>query len=74
MYGYERILDWIALRNLQMRAEHWLLTELLVWSTLIQLAVIGAGMAVAFYLARPAQKRCSRGLRVSGQAGERSRG
>jgi small-conductance mechanosensitive channel len=55
MYGYERIVDWIALRNLQMRSEHWLLTELLVWSTLIQLAVIGLGMAVAYYLARPAR-------------------
>ncbi len=64
MYGYERIVDWIALRNLQMRSEHWLLTELLVWSTLVQLAVIGLGMGAAFYLARPARKRLQ--TRVSG--------
>jgi len=57
MYGYERVFDWIALRNLQMQIEYWLLTELLVWSTLVQLAVIAVGMGVAFYLARPAQKQ-----------------
>lgn len=57
MYGYERIVDWIALRNLQMQSEHWLLTELLVWSTLIQLAVIALGMGLAYFLARPLQRR-----------------
>lgn len=35
MYGYEHLVDVIALRNLQMQAEHWLLTQVLVWSTLI---------------------------------------
>ena len=64
MYGYERIVDWIALRNFQMKSEHWLLTELLVWSTLVQLAVIGLGMVAAFYLARPAKKRLQ--ARISG--------
>jgi len=57
MYGYERIIDWIALRNLQMRSEHWFLTELFVFSTLIQLCVIALGLFLAFIVSRPLHNR-----------------
>lgn len=58
-YGIEKIVDWISIRNFQMRVEHWLLTELLVWSTLIQLAVVCACFAAAYLLARPLETRLS---------------
>jgi small-conductance mechanosensitive channel len=53
MYGYDRIIDLIALANLQMRIEHWILTEVLVWTTLGQIAVAIVGFVIAHFLARP---------------------
>jgi small-conductance mechanosensitive channel len=53
MYGYDRIIDLIALANLQMRIEHWILTEVLVWTTLGQIAVAIVGFAIAHFLSRP---------------------
>ena len=34
MESYQRLIDLIAIENLQMRLEHWLLTRVLVWTTL----------------------------------------
>jgi small-conductance mechanosensitive channel len=53
MYALERIIDLIALENLQMRTEHWLLTAVLVWTTLGQIAVTILGFVAARFLARP---------------------
>lgn len=53
MESYQRLFDVIAIENLQMRVEHWLLTELLVWSTLAQVAMAAVGLAIAWLLARP---------------------
>ena len=53
MYAYERIIDLIALANLQMRIEHWILTEVLVWTTLGQIAIAIVGFAIAHFLSRP---------------------
>ena len=53
MESYQRLFDVIAIENLQMRPEHWMLTEVLVWSTLGQVAATAR---------RPrARLRCSRG-------------
>lgn len=57
MYGLDKLLDWISIRNFQMRAEHWLLTEFLVWSTLIQLSIVGAGLGIAYLASRPLAAR-----------------
>jgi Small-conductance mechanosensitive channel len=59
VYGIEKLVSWITVRNLQMRVEHWLLTELLVWSTLIQLFVVFACFAIAYLASRPLQERLS---------------
>jgi small-conductance mechanosensitive channel len=53
MYAYERIIDLIALENLHMRIEHWFLTEVLVWTTLGQVAVAIIGFAIARVLSKP---------------------
>jgi small-conductance mechanosensitive channel len=53
MESYQRLIDVIAIENLRMRAEYWLLTEVLVWSTLGQVAAIAAGLVLARILARP---------------------
>jgi len=53
MYAYERIIDLVALENLHMRIEHWFLTEVLVWTTLGQIAVAIIGFVIARFLARP---------------------
>ena len=56
MESYQRLIDVIAIENLQMRLEHWLLTQVLVWSTLGQVGAILAALGLA-YLARPAAAR-----------------
>ena len=53
MENYQRLIDVIAIENLQMRGEHWLLTQVLVWSTLGQIAATLAGLGVAYALSRP---------------------
>ena len=53
MESYQRLIDVIAIENLQMRAEHWLLTQVLVWSTLGQVAATLAALGVAYALSRP---------------------
>ncbi|MCA8880739.1 MAG: mechanosensitive ion channel [Rhodobacteraceae bacterium] len=53
MESFQRLVDVIALENLQMRAEFWLLTQLFVSSTLWQIAAILAGFAVAMVAAEP---------------------
>jgi small-conductance mechanosensitive channel len=53
MENYQRLFDVIAIENIQMRGEHWLLTQVLVWSTLGQIAATLAGLGVAYALSRP---------------------
>ncbi len=57
MESYQRLIDVIALRNVQMRAEHLMLTRVLVWSTLGQAAAILGAVALAWLLARPLRAR-----------------
>jgi small-conductance mechanosensitive channel len=57
MESYQRLIDVISLHNLQMRAEHWLLTQVLVWSTLGQAAVVCAAIVLAWILAPPVRAR-----------------
>ena len=52
MYGYQDLIDLIWLENLQMRTEHWFLTEVLVWTTMAQLVVAAIGIAVAYLVSR----------------------
>ncbi len=66
MESYQRLFDVIAIENLQMRAEHWLLTQFFVWSTLTQVAVLVAALGVAWLLARPLRERLRRMLARSG--------
>ena len=57
MESYQRLIDVIAIENLQMRLEHWLLTRVLVWSTLGQAAAILAALGLAWLLAPPLRAR-----------------
>ena len=57
MESYQRLIDVIAIENLQMRLEHWLLTQFLVWSTLGQVGAILAALGLASLLARPLRAR-----------------
>ena len=57
MESYQRLIDVIAIENLQMRLEHWLLTQVLVWSTLGQVGAILAALGLAYLLARPLRAR-----------------
>ncbi|TVR99422.1 MAG: mechanosensitive ion channel protein MscS [Rhodospirillales bacterium] len=54
--------DRIALESLQMRLEYWFLTEVLVWSTLGQLAVIAAALLLARLTARPLREALVRAI------------
>ncbi|MEM8569792.1 MAG: mechanosensitive ion channel domain-containing protein [Pseudomonadota bacterium] len=56
MESYQRLIDVIALENYQMQAEHWLLTQVLVWSTLIQAVAICAGLLLAWLASRPLRR------------------
>jgi small-conductance mechanosensitive channel len=40
-----------------MRVEYWLLTQVLVWSTLLQVAVAAAALGLAYLLGRPLRRR-----------------
>jgi len=53
MYGFEYLVDMIWLESMQMRVEYWLLTKVLVWSSLGQLLVSLLGLMLAFFAARP---------------------
>jgi small-conductance mechanosensitive channel len=66
MENYQRLFDVIAIENLQMRAEHWLLTQVLVWSTLGQIATVLAGLAIAYALSRPLRAALQRSIARSG--------
>ncbi|TVR82990.1 MAG: mechanosensitive ion channel protein MscS [Rhodospirillales bacterium] len=55
-------LDPIALESLQMRVEHWFLTEVLVWSTLGQLAVLAAALLLGRLAARPLREALVRAI------------
>jgi len=57
MESYQRLIDVIAIENLQMRLENWLLTQVLVWSTLGQVGAILAALGLAYLLARPLRAR-----------------
>ncbi len=57
MQSYQRLIDLIAIENLHMRLEFWILTRVLVWSTLGQAAAIAAALAIAAVLARPIRAR-----------------
>lgn len=52
MESYQRLIDVIALENLQMRAEYWVLTQVLVLSTLWQITAVLAALLVARILSR----------------------
>jgi len=52
MGGEGGLIDPIALESLQMRLEHWALTQVLVWSSVAQLAVVLAGAGLAWLLGR----------------------
>jgi len=56
MYGFDELIDLIALQSLQMRAEHWLLTQVLVWSTLVQVTAAAVGFTVAYFLSKPLRR------------------
>jgi len=70
MESYQRLIDVISLENLRMRAEHWVLTELLVRDTLMQLAVLAAAFAMGTLAARLARPRLRR---IGGRTGLRRR-
>lgn len=56
MESFQRLIDVIALANLRMRAEHWVLSQVLVWSTLWQIGIVAAAFGAAFlvtHLLRP---------------------
>ncbi|MEQ8664966.1 MAG: mechanosensitive ion channel [Rhodospirillales bacterium] len=53
-------LDPVWIENVQMQAEHWLLTEVLTWTSLVQLAVVALGALVAWPLARPVRHGIAR--------------
>jgi small-conductance mechanosensitive channel len=53
MQSYQRLIDLIAIQNLRMQAEHWLITRVLVWSSLGQLAAIVGALVVAYAASRP---------------------
>ena len=55
MESYQRLVDVIQIANLQMRLEHWMLTQVLVWSTLGQAAAVAAAIAFAAIFATPAR-------------------
>lgn len=57
MYGFEELVELIWLESMQMRVEYWLLTKVLVWSSLSQLVVAVAGLAFAFVFAKPMKKK-----------------
>lgn len=60
MESLQRLIDVIAIANLHMRLEHWLLTQVLVWSTLGQTAAIAVGLGLARLVSRPSQARLAR--------------
>ena len=53
MESYQRLVNVIALENLQMQIEYWVLTKLLVRTTLWQIAAILAGFGAAQIVAQP---------------------
>jgi small-conductance mechanosensitive channel len=57
MESYQRLVDVIALQNLQMRAEHWLVSQVFVWSTLGQAAAVCVALALARFIGRRAWAR-----------------
>lgn len=52
MESYQRLIDVIALENLQMRAEFWVLTQVFVLSTLWQITAVAAAFVVSHLAAR----------------------
>lgn len=48
MEGLQHFFDVIQLENLQMRAEHWLLTEVLVWTSLAQIGAVLLALVMAW--------------------------
>lgn len=49
-------LDPVWIDDLRMRAEHWLLTEVLTWTSLAQLAFVGLAAVMSWPLARPVRR------------------
>jgi len=52
MESYQRLIDVIALENLQMQAEHWVLTEVLVTRSLVQIVATAGALILAVLAAR----------------------
>ena len=57
MESYQRLIDIIAIENLQMRLEHWTADPGAGAPTLAQAAAIVAGLVLARLLARPVRRR-----------------
>lgn len=57
MESYQRLIDFIAIQNARMYAEHWLLTQVLVWSTLWQILAVIFGLGLAYAASRPLRRR-----------------
>ncbi|WP_068110898.1 mechanosensitive ion channel family protein [Tropicimonas marinistellae] len=68
MESYQRLIDVIALENLRMRAEFWVLSEVLVWSTLWQIGAVLASFGLAVlgtHVLRPWMRRRAASLQTS---------
>ena len=63
MDNYQLLFDFIALENLQMRAEHWILTHVLAWSSLAQIVASLVGLGVAYVTSRPLREGLRRYLK-----------
>ncbi|MCB1354034.1 MAG: mechanosensitive ion channel [Rhodobacteraceae bacterium] len=53
MESYQRLIDVIAIENFRMQVEYWLLTQVLVWSTLGQITATIACLCAAWILSKP---------------------
>ncbi len=53
MQSLQRLIDMIAIENFQMQVEYWVLTRILVWSSVGQFAAVGAAFLLASILERP---------------------
>lgn len=60
MYGYGELIDLIWLESLQMKVEHWFVTEVLVWTTLVQLIAAAVGIGIAYLVSRMFNVRVNR--------------
>ena len=53
-------LDPVWIDSVHMQAEHWLLTEVLTWTSLVQLAIVAVAAVLSWPLARPVRRGLER--------------